>query len=224
EERGPEIAEGREVAGGRERQSVPCVFIRAIAARGDPREKGDEDRSDREHERKPFRPEDRRERRRTRPCDVGVDPVLLEDPRREANVFGRAVGQRERARDQGGRADRRPGRDRPPPSRRHIKKEEVEGQELEPDGGREEDARREGPRPQTPGGESEGERDEVHVPEGHFEDEGQEEDVAGRSPGPPGGREWAYEGDADRRGDRNLQRGTEREDGVVGQERERNEE
>src|SRR4029079_802165 len=72
EERRPEISEWSEVSRGRERERMPRVFARRVAARGDPGEHGDERRGAREDKREPLRPEEGRELRRSRSRDVLV--------------------------------------------------------------------------------------------------------------------------------------------------------
>src|SRR4029077_6741619 len=98
EERRPEVAEWSEVSGGCQRESMPCVLARAVAARGNTGEHRDERRDPGESEREPLRPEEGGELRRSGSRDVRVDPILLEQTRREADVFGRAVGHQKSAR------------------------------------------------------------------------------------------------------------------------------
>src|SRR5438445_6337591 len=70
EEGRPEIAERREISHGRQRESVPRAFVRTVTARRDARRYRDQHRTGRERERKPIRPEERGELRRSRSRDV----------------------------------------------------------------------------------------------------------------------------------------------------------
>ena len=150
-----------------------------------------------------------------------VDPILLEQARREADVFRGAVGHQQGACRESGCADQPAGDDRAPAPRGHIEKEKRERKEFEADGGREEDARGDCSVAHAPRRERQSQRDEIHVAERHLEDEAQEEHVAGGGPRPP--RRWKRtdECDADGRRDSELNADPDRQRVGVRQKRER---
>ena len=224
EERRPEIAERREVSRRRQGEGMPRVLVRALAARGDARRDRHQHGTDREREREPVRPEEGGELRRPRSRDVRVDPVLLEQSRREAHVLRDAIGHRERTGGESCDADQPSGQHGAPPARCDIEEEQRERQELESYGRRQEQARRERAIAEAPRREREAEREEIHVAERDLEDEAEEEDVTRGRPRPPQRREPADERDAHRRSGRDLQHDPDRKRHRVRQKRERYEE
>ena len=114
-----------------------------------------------------------------------VDPVLLEKPRREADVLRGAIGHHEGADSESCGSDQTPGHDWSPPARRDIEEEKRERQELEADGRGQKQSRGKRTVAEAPRGEREAEREEIHVAEGHLEHEAEEEDVARSGPRPP---------------------------------------
>ena len=149
-----------------------------------------------------------------------VDPILLEQARREADVFRGAVGHQQGACRESGCADQPAGDDRAPAPRGHIEKEKRERKEFEADGGREEDARGDCSVAHAPRRERQSQRDEIHVAERHLEYEAQEEHVAGGGPRPPRSWKRTDERDADGHRDRELDADPDSQRDGVRQERE----
>src|SRR5439155_6406586 len=213
-----------EVSRGRQRERVPRVLVRAVTSCGDASRDREKHGADGEREREPIRPEQASELRRSRSRDVRVDPVLLEEPWREADVLRGAIGHHQSADGESCNADQPPGHDRTPAARRDIEEEERERQELEADGRGQEQSRRKRTVAEAPRGERQAEREEIRVAEGHLEYEAEKEDVARSGPRPPERRKLADERDPHRGGGGDLQDRPDRERDRVRQEGERNEE